>query len=160
MAAGRSGVDGAGLLVYVPFPPSSRRSLFDFARLGSPDSTLTKEGFNMKAIMLLTGEGTLVILTSYQSPTDRALLKKLQDKGIEKFVAYEIPLDLAKERYGQHFTSVSQDLRESDDLRVLDYSGNRAFKLFSLRELGPSIECEAGEAVTESSAQVRRTEDK
>ena len=114
----------------------------------------------MKAIMLLTGEGTLVILTSYQSPTDRALLKKLQDKGIEKFVAYEIPLDLAKERYGQHFTSVSQDLRESDDLRVLDYSGNRAFKLFSLRELGPVIECEAGEAVTESSAQVRRTEDK
>lgn len=102
----------------------------------------------MNAIMLLTGEGTLVILTSHPSPTDPALLAKLAGKGIEKFVAHEIPLELARERYAQHFDTVADDLREADDLRVLDYSGNRAFKLFSLRELGPVIECEDGQVVT------------
>jgi hypothetical protein len=101
----------------------------------------------MKAIMLLTGEGTVVILTSHPSPTDPALLAKLAGKGIEKFIAHEVPLDLARERYAQHFDTVAADLREADDLRVLDYSGSRAFKLFSFRELGAVIECEGGEVV-------------
>jgi hypothetical protein len=105
----------------------------------------------MKAIMLLTGEGTMVILTSHPSPTDPALLAKLAGKGIEKFIAHEIPLDLARDRYAQHFETVAADLREADDLRVLDYSGNRAFKLFSFHELGPVIECEDGRVVTRPS---------
>ena len=105
----------------------------------------------MKAIMLLTGEGTMVILTSHPSPTDPALLAKLAGKSIEKFVAHEIPLDLARDRYAQHFETVAADLRETDDLRVLDYSGNRAFKLFSFRELGPVVECEDGRVVTRPS---------
>jgi hypothetical protein len=104
----------------------------------------------MNALMLLTGEGTLVILTSHASPTDPALLAKLAGKGIEKFVAHEIPIELARERYAQHFDTVSADLRESEDLRVLDYSGNRAFKLFSFRELGPIVECEGGQVVRRS----------
>jgi hypothetical protein len=105
----------------------------------------------MNAIMLLTGEGTMVILTSHPSPTDPALLAKLAGKGIEKFIAHEIPLDLARARYAQHFETVATDLRDADDLRVLDYSGNRAFKLFSFQELGPVIECEDGRVVTRPS---------
>jgi hypothetical protein len=66
----------------------------------------------MNAIMLLTGEGTMVILTSHPSPTDPALLAKLAGKGIEKFIAHEIPLDLARARYAQHFEAVATDLRE------------------------------------------------
>ncbi len=99
----------------------------------------------MNCIMLMTDEGTLVFLTSYASPTDPALLAKLKAKGIEKFLGHEIPVPLAEERYGQHFSVVAGDLRETDDLRVLDYSGHRAFRLFSLRELGPVIEVEDGE---------------
>jgi hypothetical protein len=34
---------------------------------------------------------------------------------------------------------VANDLHESDDLRVLDYNGERAFKLFSFSELGSPI---------------------
>lgn len=105
----------------------------------------------MQAIMLLTGEGTMVILTTHSSPTDPALLAKLAGKGIDKFIGHEIPIDIAEERYGDHFAAVAQDLRNADDLRVLDYSGNRAFKLFSFSELGPVIECEGG-------AIVKRTE--
>lgn len=80
-----------------------------------------------------------MILTSHGSPTDPELLKKLKAKGIDKFIAYEIPIDLAEERYGEHFTVVKHDLHESDDLRVLDYNGERAFKLFHFHELGMPI---------------------
>ena len=89
----------------------------------------------MKTAMLFTGSGPIVILTAHDSVTAPALLKKLQAKGIERFVAYEIPLELAKARYGGHFITVVNDLHESDDLRVLDYNGERAFALFRLDEL-------------------------
>ena len=89
----------------------------------------------MKTAMLFTGSGPIVILTSHDSVTAPALLKKLEAKGIERFLAYEIPLELAKVRYGGHFSTVVYDLHESDDLRVLDYNGERAFALFRLDEL-------------------------
>jgi hypothetical protein len=89
----------------------------------------------MKTAMLFTGSGPIVILTSHDSVTAPALLKKLEAKGIERFLAYEIPLELAKARYGGHFNTVVNDLHESDDLRVLDYNGERAFALFRLDEL-------------------------
>jgi hypothetical protein len=88
---------------------------------------------------LFTGGGSLVILTSYSSVEHPALLKKLAAKGIEKFLAYQIPTALAKERYGAHFNIVSGDLSESDDLRVLDFDGSRAFRLFRFHEMGSPI---------------------
>ena len=93
----------------------------------------------MKAAMLFTGSGPVVILTSHESVTDPTLLRKLEAKGIERFLAYEIPLDLAKRRYGGHFATVMNDLHETDDLRMLDYNGERAFALFRLDELGGPI---------------------
>lgn len=102
----------------------------------------------MKSIMLLTGGGPLVILTSFDSVTEPGLLIKLESKGIDKFTAHEIPLDLSRARYGARFRRVENDLNETDDLRILDYNGDRAFKLFSFDELGPPIpyESEAAKA--------------
>ncbi len=94
----------------------------------------------MKAALLFTGSGPLVILTSHEALTDPALLGKLAAKGIAKFIAYEVPLDLAERRYGGHFDVVVRDLHETDDLRILDYNGERAFRLFRFEELrGPFI---------------------
>ena len=90
----------------------------------------------MKAGLLITGNGALIYLTSHKSFMDDGLIKKFQFKGIDKFIAYEIPVQEAKERYGNHFDVVVSDLRESDDLRILDYEGCRAFKMFSFKELG------------------------
>lgn len=89
----------------------------------------------MKVAMLFTGSGPIVVLTSHDSVTDPTLLGKLEAKGIGRFLAYELPLDLAKKRYGGHFNTVVNDLHETDDLRVLDYNGERAFGLFRLNEL-------------------------
>ena len=93
----------------------------------------------MKAVMLFTGSGPIVILTSHDSVTSPTLLEKLKAKGIGRFFAYELPLDTAKARYGGHFKAVLNDLHETDDLRVLDYNGERAFALFRLDELGSPI---------------------
>jgi hypothetical protein len=98
----------------------------------------------MKTFMLFTGSGPLVVLTSHDAITDSALLDKFRAKGIEKFIAHDIPLELAKERYGGHFEVVLRDLHETDDLRILDYNGERAFRLFRLTELGPPILHEPG----------------
>jgi len=93
----------------------------------------------MKSFLLMTGSGPLVILTSCEFMEDAALLQKLQKKGIEKFIAYELPLKLAKDRYGGHYVAVMNDWLETDDLRVLDFNGERAFGLFSFSELGEAL---------------------
>ncbi|HUU29071.1 MAG TPA: hypothetical protein VM123_14785 [archaeon] len=93
----------------------------------------------MKAALLFTGSSPLVILTSHDSLTAPGLIEKLAGKGLDKFIAYEIPVEKAKERYGGHFEVVTRDLRETDDLRVLDYNGQRAFHQFHLNELGNPI---------------------
>jgi hypothetical protein len=92
----------------------------------------------MKALMLFTGGGPMVILTSFASPTASGLTEKLAGKGITKFIAYELPIELVQERYGTHFAVVQKDVRESDDLRILDYNGQRAFQLFRFDEMGPA----------------------
>jgi hypothetical protein len=93
----------------------------------------------MKIALMFTGSGPLVIATSYDSLMDRAFLNKLQAKGIDKFIAYELPPELVRQRYAGHFDVVMKDLHETDDLRVLDFSGERAFRLFHWHELGSPI---------------------
>lgn len=90
----------------------------------------------MKTFLLMTGNGPLLILTSHGSIENSILLDKLLAKGIDKFISYEVPLELAMHRYGGHFNVVANDLHETDDLRVLDYNGDRAFRMFSFDELG------------------------
>lgn len=93
----------------------------------------------MKAGLLLTGSGAIVYLTSHAKFLDENLIRKFESKGISKFIAYEIPIEEARNRYGGHFDVVVQDLRETDDLRILDYEGCRAFKMFSFKELGQPV---------------------
>jgi hypothetical protein len=93
----------------------------------------------MKAGIFFTGTGPILILTSYESLNDPNLVEKLALKGIKKYIAYEIQEDLVKERYGKHFNVILGDLKQEDDLRVLDYDGHHVFYNFSLKEIGKPI---------------------
>lgn len=93
----------------------------------------------MKAYMLLTASGPVVILSSHESPTDDVFIGKLRAKGVDKFIAYELPWDQVAESYGGHFQVVLNDLHETDDLRVLDFNGHRVFELFRLDQLGDAM---------------------
>jgi len=93
----------------------------------------------MKSLLLFTATGPVLVLTSHESLHDAKLLGALKARGIGKFVAFEVPHTLAKERYGGHFQVVENDLHETDDLRVLDFNGQRIFQLFRFDELGTPI---------------------
>ena len=92
----------------------------------------------MKAGIIFSGTGPILILTTYESFEDRKFIKKLAAKGIRKFIAYEVPVDQVKAQYGLHFDLVMTDVKQADDLRVMDFDGHRVFYNFSLHELGSS----------------------
>ena len=93
----------------------------------------------MKAYFLFASTGPLVILTSHDFIKNPELLKTFTAKGITKFVACEVPLESCKAKYGTHFDVVCGNIHEDDDFRVLDYSGERAFKNFSFKDMGSPI---------------------
>jgi len=93
----------------------------------------------MKAGIFFTGTGPILILTSFDSLTNDTLLKKLSVKGIKKFIAFEVPDEMVKKQYGKHFNVILGDLKQEDDLRVLDYDGHHVFYNFSLKDLGEPI---------------------
>lgn len=96
----------------------------------------------MRAGIFYTGTGPILILTSYESLTDARLVEKLGDKGIRKFIAYEVSEQVVKDKYGRQFDSVMNDLSQTDDLRVLDYDGHHVFYNFSFGDLGDPIHYE------------------
>ena len=96
----------------------------------------------MKAGIFFTGSGPIVIVTSYDSFKEPQFVEKLTAKGIKKFVAYEVPVDEVKEKYGKHFDVIMHDLHQADDLRVLDYDGHRVFNNFKLKNLSDPLYCE------------------
>jgi hypothetical protein len=93
----------------------------------------------MRAGIFFTGSGPILLLTSYESLNHPSLVEKLGSKGIKKFIAYEVPVEVAKQKYGKHYSVIMGDLHQQDDLRVLDYDGHHVFNNFSLKELGEPI---------------------
>ena len=93
----------------------------------------------MNAGIFFTGTGPFLILTSYGSLNDPKLVEKLALKGIKKFIAFEIKEDLVKQKYGKQFNMILGDLKQEDDLRVLDYDGHHVFYNFSIDELEKPI---------------------
>lgn len=93
----------------------------------------------MKAGIIFTGTGPILILTTHESFSDDRFIEKLASKGLKKFIAYEVDDALVKERYGKHFNVVMGDLKQSDDLRVLDYDGHHIFSTFSFAEVKEAV---------------------
>jgi len=90
----------------------------------------------MKALLLITGSGPMLVLSNHESLEDEVFLGKLKAKGVDKFMAYELPEEEVAKRYGGHFHTVLHDLHETDDLRVMDVNGHRIFSHFRLDDLG------------------------
>ena len=93
----------------------------------------------MKAGIFFTGSGPILVLTSYDSLSETRLVEKFKAKGIKKFIAYEVPVELVKKTYGTHYDVVMGDLKQEDDLRVMDYDGHHVFYSFSLKALGAPV---------------------
>jgi hypothetical protein len=93
----------------------------------------------MKAGIFVTGSGPILLLTSYDSLMNDTLVSKLASKGIKKFVAFEVPVDAVRQKYGKHYNIIMGDLHQQDDLRILDYDGHHILANFNLKELGQPV---------------------
>ncbi len=93
----------------------------------------------MKAGIIFTGTGPILILTSYDSFNDPKFVQKLQAKGIMKYIAYELDIDEVRRKYGAKYDSIMNDVMQEEDLRVLDYNGHNVFYNFSFAELGAPV---------------------
>ena len=96
----------------------------------------------MKAGIIFTGTGPILVLTTYESFMDEKFTKKLGSKGIKKFIAHEVSLNLVKDKYGQQFDAIMKDVKQTDDLRVLDFNGHKVFYNFSFSDLGEPYQYE------------------
>jgi response regulator RpfG family c-di-GMP phosphodiesterase len=97
----------------------------------------------MKGYVLWSGRGPLLVVTTAESPEDPDFVRKLLEKGIERFIATPVSLELIEERYGERYHIVLNDRRQSDILRVVDEDGDQVARNFSMHELGPAEMCEA-----------------
>jgi len=104
----------------------------------------------MKGVLVLSGSGPLLILSSYLTIDDPALIAKLRAKGLAKFLAWEVPIVHLRELYGYTFRDIAEELETSDDMRVLDFDGHRIFLNLSLRDLGEHILFEDEQVLTAS----------
>ena len=99
----------------------------------------------MKAFLLFTHTGPLLILSKYDSINQPELLSKLTAYG--KFIAYELPIEAIQSCYSSRFKSIFQDPRSNEAMIVLDENGESIFTNVSLRVLGSPTIYEAGESV-------------
>ena len=93
----------------------------------------------MKAALIFTGSGPILVLTNFESLQSPEFVQRLAVRGVSKFIAREVPLDLVRKRYGTRFSVVVGDLSQKDDLRVMDIDGHHVFKNFSFEELGTPV---------------------
>ena len=84
----------------------------------------------MKAEIIFTGTGPILISTSYAGLSSDKLAEKLAQKGISKYLAVEVPLDFYQKKYVGHYGVILKDVKQEDDLRVLDYNGFKVFHNF------------------------------
>jgi hypothetical protein len=93
----------------------------------------------MKAAMIFTGSGPILILTSFHSLEHPTLTEKLEARGITKYIAYEVPLDKVSRLYGARFSIILGDLSQTDDLRVMDIDGHHVFNSFPFEDMEAPI---------------------
>ena len=96
----------------------------------------------MRSFLVLTESGPLLVMTSQSSITEEGLLESLRGKGIDKFIAYEVPNDRLHEYYGLPFEVIAADIERGKKLRVLDFDGSNIFDRVSLSELGREVHYE------------------
>ena len=84
----------------------------------------------MKAALIFTGSGPIVILTTHETLTDPDLVARLAAKGIRKFLAFEVPVERSGEvpralraRAGGH--------QAGGRPGVVDEDGHRIYAAFS-----------------------------
>lgn len=93
----------------------------------------------MKAALIFTGSGPILVLTTFDSVQSPDFLERLAARGINRFIIHEVAPELVQKRYGARFSAVIGDLSQKDDLRVMDIDGHHVLNSFAFEEIGAPI---------------------
>lgn len=94
----------------------------------------------MKAGIVMTGTGAILVLTACNSFEDPPLARALREKGITRYIAMELPMGMVKNVYGSLIHFALSDPRDTSDVcKVIDVDGARIFRNFPLNVLGSPI---------------------
>ncbi|MEE4273669.1 MAG: hypothetical protein V2I67_18485 [Thermoanaerobaculales bacterium] len=93
----------------------------------------------MRSFLLLTETGPVLLLTKSTSITKRSLVDHLRQRGIAKFISFEVPVDRVHELYGVPFEVVASDLAHGTEVGFLDSNGPHIFSALPLEELGTAV---------------------
>ncbi len=96
----------------------------------------------MRSFLILTENGPLLVMTSHACITEKRLLEAMRIRGIEKFIAYEVPAERLHDYYGIPFEVIAADLDRGKDVRVLDFDGLQIFDRVSFADLGQAVHYE------------------
>jgi hypothetical protein len=104
----------------------------------------------LKSYLLLTATGAVLVMTRDDVNANPDLLKKLAVGSLNKFIAYEVPLDAVKNTYQAHFEHVLNDPRASGEFVVIDDDGQQIFENIDLKDLGRPFFFEEGHTLVKA----------
>jgi hypothetical protein len=94
----------------------------------------------MRSFLVLTEQGPLLTVTAEADGADDVVHSGMTRRGIDKYIAWEVPVEMVRTRYGRPFeviaSGLASDLASGRVLRVLDFDGRQIFSRLSLTELG------------------------
>jgi len=93
----------------------------------------------MKAAIVVHSGSPILVLTSCGTISSPLFTEGMRAKGINKFIAYEVPVERCRQLYQKYFRSVTEDLTRECALGVLDFDGRRIFLNFPLDDLGQPV---------------------
>jgi hypothetical protein len=93
----------------------------------------------MKAFLVFNEGEPLLIMSSRAAADDGRLVTGLTNRGFKKFIAYEVPLQQLRARYGVPFEVLEHDVMNGKEVRVLDYKGRHVLENVRLADLGSCI---------------------
>jgi hypothetical protein len=94
---------------------------------------------SLHVLLIFSGSGPLLVVSSFDRPDDPQLVEKLRSKGIARFIAYEVDIAAARHRYAETFDRVAADLAGRRDVRALDFNGHQIMANLSLEALGAPV---------------------
>ena len=92
-----------------------------------------------KAYLVLSSAGAALILTQSDISSEPAVLAHSVGNGLNKYIAYEVPMERLKQNYSAHLGHIFNDPKETGQFLTLDDDERQVFRNISLKELGPSI---------------------
>jgi hypothetical protein len=93
----------------------------------------------LKTFMIFTGTGPIMVVTRLPEMDTELARKHMESKGVKKYIAYEVPVARAEERYGTRFHMAVERLAHDQDIRVFDVDGHHVFNTFEFTEMGEPV---------------------